>query len=254
MVISAFASPMQVSLLTSRNCIVSKCSSRSFSGAAVACNSPKVASRFTACFQSPVNLPNNGTKSQPVKFAPVVKEGTHVHLTPEFEKKNKNYHLSTEGSRDGGSISFDRVTYNLAQLHMHAPSENRLDDREFSVEMHLVHKSNDGQTCVLGIFFDEGQTNAEFENILHALETKTSSNVNIVKLLGLGLNRAQLLVFQGSLTTPDFDEGVQWLVSKDVPHISPEQYQRFKKIMGIKFPNARKLQDLNGREIISYYG
>eukprot|EP00171_Calliarthron_tuberculosum_P008673 IDg8673t1 len=253
MTVPAFTSPVYASTLSARSFFGSTCSRRSFSGTVVARNVSRPVASMKADEQSPVNLPITGTRSEHVRHAPLVNEGTSVHLEPEFEEPNMNYHLLTDNSTDGGSIMFNNTTYTLSQLHLHAPSENHLDGRVFPVEMHLVH-TKERKISVLGIFFDYGAHNAEFEKILSALEKKTTSTINIVDMLGLGLDRADLLAFNGSLTTGKFERNVQWIVSKEIPHISTIQYDRFKKVMDINFPNAREIQPLNNREIISYYG
>jgi len=42
---------------------------------------------------------------------------------------------------ENGRLVFDNKTYNLAQFHFHTPSEHRIDDEFFPMEVHFVHKT-----------------------------------------------------------------------------------------------------------------
>jgi carbonic anhydrase len=40
-----------------------------------------------------------------------------------------------------GSTEFANTTFNLKQFHFHSPSEHRINDEYFPLEMHMVHQS-----------------------------------------------------------------------------------------------------------------
>eukprot|EP00490_Sorites_sp_Unknown_P014325 CAMPEP_0114656176 /NCGR_PEP_ID=MMETSP0191-20121206/11931_1 /TAXON_ID=126664 /ORGANISM="Sorites sp." /LENGTH=210 /DNA_ID=CAMNT_0001872827 /DNA_START=489 /DNA_END=1118 /DNA_ORIENTATION=+ len=44
--------------------------------------------------------------------------------------------------------------FKLAQFHFHCPSEHTIDNKPFSMEMHLVHLNEDNEIAVMGFIFD----------------------------------------------------------------------------------------------------
>ncbi len=44
----------------------------------------------------------------------------------------------------------------LLQLHYHAPSEHTVNGNSFPMEMHFVHKHEDGGLTVIGVLIEEG--------------------------------------------------------------------------------------------------
>ncbi len=53
--------------------------------------------------------------------------------------------------------------------------------------------------------------------------------------------------YRGSLTTPPYSEGVEWIVMQGTTEASTEQIEVFKKVLSCS--NARPVQALNGRQI-----
>ena len=60
----------------------------------------------------------------------------------------------------GSEIAFDDDHYRLVQVHFHTPSEHLVAHERYPVELHLVHRSEEGQLLVLGILFQVGEPNA----------------------------------------------------------------------------------------------
>ncbi|HWW74970.1 MAG TPA: carbonic anhydrase family protein [Pyrinomonadaceae bacterium] len=149
------------------------------------------------------------------------------------------------------------VNYRLLQFHWHTPSEHELNGRKFPLEMHLVHKFDDGTPAgvlsVVGVFVRAGRENAELAKIFSHLpaekdERRTVARFNLTKLLPDGLESYR---YDGSLTTPNasgvFLEGVKWIVLAEPIEMSAQQIEAFKRL----FPegNSREVQPLNGRTI-----
>ena len=59
-------------------------------------------------------------------------------------------------------MSFDKdhklgdMSYELAQYHFHGPSEHTLEGAHFPMEMHMVHKAEDGSLAVIAVFIGSG--------------------------------------------------------------------------------------------------
>lgn len=160
----------------------------------------------------------------------------------------------------GGELTVAGVTYKLLQFHFHAPGEHELNGQKFPMELHLVHKVVDetspdnGTLSVVGIFIKAGKEHKELSKIFADLpaqpdEHRAVSRFNLTKLLPHGLESYR---YRGSLTTPNFDEGVRWVVLAEPIEMSEAQIEGFKQL----FPegNSRELQPLNGRTIFTDVG
>ncbi len=205
--------------------------------------------------QSPIQVPNNGTVSVPIATAPVINQGTQVTSIAELASTGQNFEMKVSDlTQSPGTVAFEGITYSLDQLHVHNPSENTLDGRHFPIEMHLVHKRSDSEVLVLAIFFDNGPFNPEFDKVLNAFQKEgTEITIDVNKMLGAGTSRAQLLTFEGSLTTPPFTTGLQWVVSKEIAKVSPEQIARYQNTPQVVTPNNRPVQDLQNRTVTAYF-
>lgn len=151
----------------------------------------------------------------------------------------------------GGELTVAGVTYKLLQFHWHTPSEHELNGEKFPMEMHLVHQAADGTLSVAGVWIKSGKENKELKKLFADLpaqpgEHRTLSRFNLTRLLPESLESYR---YTGSLTTPNFDEGVRWVVLAEPIEMSEEQIAAFKQL----FPdgNSREIQPLNGRAVLT---
>ncbi len=192
--------------------------------------------------QSPININTQITKPSKDKLAiKYYADSTHIINTKHSVKLN---------FAKQSSISFNKNNYKLIQAHFHTPSENKINNKSFPLELHLVHQDNKGNLLVIGVFFNEGNFHNELHKIITNIpsgkyETKPLKNINIKQLLP---EKNGYFSFTGSLTTPPCTENVQWLVLKDQLQASKEQIHALNKIMQ---NNARSIQPLNHRTIYS---
>ena len=146
-------------------------------------------------------------------------------------------------------VSNDR-TYELASLHMHAPSEHRIEGAVLAAELHLVHADADGALAVVGLLFELGEASTVVQAILDAAPA-VGETVNG----GIELNAAALVPdgtayysYDGSLTTPPCHEGVAWHVMREPRTISQEQVDALLALGG--GPTNRPVQPLGSRRIV----
>jgi carbonic anhydrase len=161
----------------------------------------------------------------------------------------------------GGELRVAGVTYKLLQFHWHTPSEHELNGEKFPMEMHLVHRSPDvtlpdgtvvnGTLSVVGVWIRSGKENKELKKLFANLpaqtdEHRTINHFNLTRLLPESLESYR---YDGSLTTPNFDEGVRWVVLAEPIEMSEQQIDAFKQL----FPegNSREIQPLNGRAVLT---
>lgn len=151
----------------------------------------------------------------------------------------------------GSALTIDGRAFELKQFHFHAPSENKIEGKQFPLEGHLVHADKDGNLAVVAVMFHEGAANP----LLSKLWEKLPSNAGDKSVLPVKLGVSEMLPknkdyyrFNGSLTTPPCSEGVRWLVIKAAATASKAQIEQFAKTVGVA--NNRPLQPVNARTVL----
>ena len=217
-----------------------------YSGEAAPQNWGKLDPKFALCGsgknQSPVDLANFVEADlKPLKFA--YKAGAADILN--------NGHTVQIDYAPGSTLSVDGRIFELKQFHFHAPSENKVNGKQFPLEGHLVHADKDGNLAVVAVMFQEGAANP----LLTKLWEKLPSKAGDKNPLPTGLSVAQMLPanrdyyrFDGSLTTPPCSEGVFWLVIKKTATASKAQIEQFSKVL--EHPNNRPVQPVNARTVL----
>ncbi|KAL8676256.1 MAG: hypothetical protein Q9186_007209 [Xanthomendoza sp. 1 TL-2023] len=187
----------------------------------------------TGMHQSPIHLVSTNTTflpggSGPKLNYPPIKSATFENLGSTVEV------LSTTGT-----LEWDNKTYSLKQFHFHTPSEHRINEESFPLEMHLVHTSPTNKLAVIGILFELSNHRSTalldevFSHIGPITEpgrvTKTGRfNFNAVMR---NVEQNGLYTYGGSLTTPPCAEGVSWFVAKEPLPISVASYEKMKRVV-----------------------
>ncbi len=126
------------------------------------------------------------------------------------------------------------------------------------MELHLVHKDSEGKLLVIGVLAQEGEEHNEInlagawveEQVGHRMlqsgeEVAGEYQFNPMKVLPK--DRKHFYAYSGSLTTPPYTEGVQWIVFKEPIELSREQLDRFIDI--IKCPHLDFAKQPTYREL-----
>ena len=153
-------------------------------------------------------------------------------------------------------INGDKSEYELLQFHWHAPSEHKLNGKQYDAEAHFVHKKSDSEYLVIGVFFDtkDGMAgNADFLENQNLEHLKNGYTIDKLKVKDF-FNEidSPIYHYSGSLTTPPCSEVVEWFVFEKpvfIPH-------RTLKMMNDHFGasgTARNVQNLNGRKVYKGY-
>jgi carbonic anhydrase len=155
------------------------------------------------------------------------------------------------------SLSIDGETYELLQFHPHTPSEEAINGKRADMVIHFVHQNAQGKLAVVAVHFNQGKANPSVAKMWEGL-SQTSSEGNPLEIKArkeVQIDVNQLLpedknyyTLEGSLTTPPCTEGVKWIVLKQTVSISAQQLAQYKEIYS---HNARPLQPLNGRQVLS---
>jgi carbonic anhydrase len=151
----------------------------------------------------------------------------------------------------GSSIKVDGTSYQLLQFHFHTLSEHTLNGKHSAMEMHFVHKSDEGNLAVVGVMMNQGRENSSLAPIWEHLPKKAGEEQHIdgVTINAMYLLPKEQLTYQysGSLTTPPCSEGVKWLVLTTPIEVSTAQVAAFESIIG---HNYRPVQPLTARQVL----
>lgn len=192
--------------------------------------------------QSPINIEKTiKANLEPLKFS----------YNTLIQRISNNGHTVQVDFSEGGELSLDGDILKLKQFHIHAPSENTIQGKQYPLEIHFVHANAQGQLAVVGMMYVQGTENAQLARIWNYLPKKKGETVELTEpqsvnhLLPKSLDYYR---FSGSLTTPPCSEGVRWLILKDIQQASEAQIKNFAELLG--HPNNRPVQPLNGRVIV----
>ena len=221
--------------------------------------------------QSPIDIPPVEDNSV------VIDDGSHAEIKDlvytdinSGEVKFDHGHKWTTEELDVGYLNIylneTLYKYKLHSFHFHLYSEHRLQNRQYPMELHLVHKNlnkddHENENLVIGILFDyiDGKENKFLKDINLADETKIKS----ASILNLINKDDTFYYYKGSLTTVPCTENVNWIVFKDVRSMSYNQFKKFKEWVessdstyyGVGYGNARGPKRLSNRKIYieNYY-
>ncbi len=164
---------------------------------------------------------------------------------------NNGHTVEAEPMMEGeNSIDLNGTTYPFLQLHFHAPSEHEIDGQHYPLEVHFVHKTEDGQIAVVGVLVTEGAENAAWKPFTDHIGSATEDPEATLTELDWStmLPAVQSTIrYDGSLTTPGCAEGVKWNVMTDPIAMSAEQIAAF---TGVYSENSRPVQPLDGRTVV----
>ncbi|EPS38834.1 hypothetical protein H072_7401 [Dactylellina haptotyla CBS 200.50] len=161
------------------------------------------------------------------------------------------FDLITLATRSSVSTKDKKLRWEALNIfHFHTPSEHRLNNQWYPLEVHFVHQGKTDATnlAVVGIFFNVNERNRSEPMIKRMAEllkkiTKKGDSVTATDVHLRGIRRAIMhskkYTYTGSLTTPPCTEGVAWFISTDIIDISIADLNMFKKVMQY---NARDLQ------------
>ena len=191
-----------------------------------------------------VDLSDIAFAYQPIDPMRIVNNGHTIQVNVSADPDT----IAPDEARNG--ITVAGVDYGLAQFHFHTPSEHQIDGTATDMELHLVHKTPEGNAAVIGILLKVGATdNAALAPVFAHMATARGPEQSIATSLSPAAffppDHATYR-YTGSLTTPPCTEGIAWFVFVQPVEIGPDQVAAFHACYA---ENARPVQELNGREI-----
>ncbi|SEM22405.1 carbonic anhydrase [Mesobacillus persicus] len=194
--------------------------------------------------QSPINI--NPSESKESDQEEVV-----IRYNPtNYTVINNTHTIKIIPSNQINSLRIGDERYVQQELHFHYPSEHQLNNKEFPLELHLVHKNAKGDLAVIGLFAKEGEKNGLFQILTNYFPSTTGSEKEInetLDLTNLLPDEKEVYTYDGSLTVPPCTEGVKWIIFNKPIELSRQQ---IKKITDLHPANNRPLQPIGEREIM----
>lgn len=145
---------------------------------------------------------------------------------------------------DAGGFALGGHRYEMLQFHVHTPAEHLLHGRRFPLEVHFVHRRDDGLLGVIGVFIEEGAANPVLGSVLDRIGGRTAAPIDLTRLLP---RDRDFYRYAGSLTTPPCSETVDWVVMEEPISASRAQIAAFARHYA---DNARPVQPLHRRFIL----
>lgn len=189
--------------------------------------------------QSPINIPSASAKK-------MTDQGNlYLQYSPKPEKIIDNGHSIEVVTK--GTANINKRDFELEQFHFHGMSEHTLNNVQMPMEVHFVHKAQDGRLAIIAVFMVEGKENNAFQSIMDQIDEETiKKDIDLTQLLPKEFGYYHYL---GSLTTPPLTENVEWYVMKKSVEISSSQIEEFYDYYD---HNNRDIQPLNRRPILEH--
>jgi carbonic anhydrase len=186
--------------------------------------------------QSPIDLANTA----PIELPAVEFDTPSDHEVEVLNQEGvidalDNGHTIQINTKSAEKMTVGDKTYALVQFHFHAPSEHTVDGEHFPMEMHFVHRAEDGALAVVGVLIQEGAENPSlvplWEQLTQAPGTQAAVRIppEFAEHLFSG-EATGIYHYRGSLTTPPCSEGVKWYIRKTPAQLSGDQIAAFKAV------------------------
>ncbi|MFT5328049.1 MAG: carbonic anhydrase [Planctomycetaceae bacterium] len=160
-----------------------------------------------------------------------------------------NGHTIQHAGEPGSFLLIGAKRFSLEQFHVHTPSEHTIDGKRFDLEIHFVHKSEDGQVVVVAVVASKDDKGTVEIPLYGNLPTVPGEKVtlqqsqNPTDYLPQGRD---YFAYTGSFTTPPCTENIRWVLLKEPIAISPRVVDRFAAILKA---NNRPVQPANRRVV-----
>ncbi|MCY3569626.1 MAG: carbonic anhydrase family protein [Chloroflexi bacterium] len=149
----------------------------------------------------------------------------------------------------GSAVGVGEDAYRLLQVHWHTPAEHTVDGQEFAAEVHLVHIGADNRLLVVGTIYEFGDADPVVQQMIdETIRAEAAGDAPQLDAAAFTPPAGGYTHYVGSLTAPPFAEPVLWYLSERIGVVSEAQVEQLQGLTN--GPNARPLQDLNGRTIL----
>ena len=215
--------------------------------------------------QSPINIPYETDLN-------IIKDGSNVEIlsidynylqsgTIQYQQN----HRWGIGILNGGNIRVrietNEYTFLLSEVYFHLNSEHRIQNKQYPMEMQLVHyRSNyqyNNEKLIISTLFD--YSNNKENELLTKLKVGLLQEIESADFSEIVKKSKAFYYYKGGLTIPPCSNNIHWIVYKDIHNMTYNQFERIKTWIessnkyyySTGYGNARGIKPLNGRKI--YY-
>ena len=212
---------------------------------------------------SPINIPYESDLN-------IIKDGFNVEISSidcnflesgrvEFQQN----HAWGLGINNGGSITVNiekkESTFYLSEVYFHLYSEHRIENKQYPLEMQLVHYKenyqNNFERLIISVLFD--YSNNIENKLLNELKVGLQEEIDTADFSEIVKKSKPFYYYKGGLTIPPCSENVHWIIFRDIHNMTYTQFDRIKNLIEnthyykTGYGNARGIKSLYNRKI--YY-
>jgi carbonic anhydrase len=182
-------------------------------------------------------------------------------------KKNKKFGMDLDGQ---GSLYIlkngIKYKYDVKNIHLHIPSEHTFKGRKADMEIHIVHMKDKKWLKAEGVRNDPDFRNealvlgttwvakgTENNPLIESLNWTENDKVKDLDMTPWAMMNKSFWHYEGSLTVPNCNEFINWILFDEIQEMSTSQFESMKKQVYDVYANgnARKVKKLNNRKL--YY-
>ncbi|KAK8517077.1 hypothetical protein V6N13_092357 [Hibiscus sabdariffa] len=168
--------------------------------------------------------------------------------------RNMTEYVTMMFTGDAGSITVSGTVYKVVSCHWHSPSEHTWNGIRYPLEIHIVHRSDQNKTAVVGILYRYGLLPDPFiASIFHAISSLGREDIPLgpINPETIGFPGSSYYRYSGSLTTPPCDENVIWTVLQEVKTVTLHGVGALRNVLPPENrDNSRPTQPLNDRTVL----
>ena len=222
--------------------------------------------------QSPINIITDDVEEENDLTALVFSSEYSNPIGGDFDNTCQNVEFTPEDTVNA-LMTTPVGTYKLRQLHFHwgrmsgEGTEHLVDGTAEEFEVHFVHDMVNGMDQSAGdavaVLAVRGKAvdrpiDGIFKELNASQISKVGTDINVQNIIMEDLfpDNRDYYYYEGSLTTPDCDEIVQWFVYKNLIEVPEDYLKNLRKIKedtsGNLIFNFRDPRELNNRLVLSF--